>query len=143
MLTMRISYVSFKHLRILWDVKPNLQPIRTKLLTSQKCFQFLVGCLVNRCTCIVPSFPHKTKKQRYMKGEHDRLQANCTMDNTLKLKMYSCHNNFVDHKIQHQFQRSTAAPLDSIIVSCPAARLFCICPCNQPVVVIDKFSCQY
>ena len=62
MLTMRISYISFKHLGILCDVKPNLQPIRTKLLTSQKYFQFLVGYLVNRCTCIVPSFPHKTKK---------------------------------------------------------------------------------
>ena len=62
MLTMRISYVSFKHFGILWVVKPNLQPMRTKLLTSQKCIQFLVGYLVNRCTCIVPSFPQKTKK---------------------------------------------------------------------------------
>ena len=61
-LTIRNSYVSFKLLRILWDVKPNLQPIRTKLSTSQKYFQFLIGYLVNRCTCIVPSFPQKAKK---------------------------------------------------------------------------------
>ena len=128
-LTIPNSYVSFKLLRILWDVKPNLQPIRTKLSTSQKYFQFLIGYLVNRCTCIVPSFPQKAKKQRYVKGKHNHLQANCIMDNTLKLKMCSCHNNFVDHKIQHQFQHSTAAPSRSIIVSCPAARLFCICPC--------------
>ena len=47
MLTMRISYVSFKHPGILWDVKPNPQLIRTKLLTSQKCFQILSGYLVN------------------------------------------------------------------------------------------------
>ena len=64
MLTMRISYVSFKHLGILCDVKPNLQPIRTKLLTSQKYFQFLVGYLVNRCTYILYLPSHKRQKSR-------------------------------------------------------------------------------
>lgn len=116
-LTIRNSYVSFKLLRILWDVKPNLQPIRTKLSTSQKYFQFLIGYLVNRCTCIVPSFPQKAKKQRYMKGEHDQLQANCTMDNTLKLKMCSCHNNFVIFN-QQLSQTNSAVSAKSIICFC-------------------------
>lgn len=116
-LTVRNSYVSFKLLRILWDVKPNLPPIRTKLSTSQKYFQFLIGYLVNRCTCIVPSFPQKAKKQRDMKGEHDQLQANCTMDNTLKLKMCSCHNNFGIFK-QQLSQTSSAVSTKSIICFC-------------------------
>ena len=131
MLTMRISYVSFKHLGILCDVKPNLQPIRTKLLTSQKYFQFLVGYLVNRCTYILYLPSHKRQKSRDIWRE-SMIDCRLTLP-WITLwsygKMYSCHNNFVDHKIQHQFQRSAAAPLRSIIVSCPAARLFCICPC--------------
>lgn len=116
-LTVRNSYVSFKLLRILWDVKPNLPPIRTKLSTSQKYFQFLIGYLVNRCTCIVPSFPQKAKKQRYMKGEYGHLQANCTMDNTLKLKMCFCHNNFVIFN-QQLSQTNSAVSTKSIICFC-------------------------
>ena len=40
--------------------------------------------------------PTKGKKVEIYEGRAWSLilQANCTMDNTLKLKMCSCHNNF-------------------------------------------------